>query len=147
MGEHHGLTTLVHKDIPSQTTNQVNFGPEVESLTVQIWLNKECFLLHNIYNTGSEININPVQHIGKSLLLGDFNAHHPTWSQGTPNMAGRLIDEQLTNLDTYVLMNGDNGIYTPTTKHGSVIDLSIVHVEIAMKSNWSIYDGLISDHL
>ena len=43
-------------------------------------------------------------------------------------------------------MNMENTGYEATTTYDTIIDLSIVHRDIAAKANWNIYDEMSSDH-
>ena len=57
--------------------------------------------------------------------------------------AVRGLLEQIENAHTHTIMNNPQ---TRTTKYNTTIDLTIVHTSIAAKSEWEIYDNLISNH-
>ena len=53
----HGMVILVHKDIPSDLAQQFIFGPQTESLSIRIWIRGTSYLIHNIYNNGTTVNL------------------------------------------------------------------------------------------
>ena len=142
----HGMVILVHKDIPSDLAQQFIFGPQTESLTIRIWIRGTSYLIHNIYNNGTTVNLSAAPSNERSMFLGDFNAHHASWCCARQNRAGINISDQLDDIDEYVKMNMESTEYVATTTYDTTIDLSIVHRDIAAKANWSIYDGMSSDH-
>ena len=142
----HGMVILVHKDIPSDLAQQFIFGPQTESLTIRIWIRGTSYLIHNIYNNGTTVNLSAAPSNERSMFLGDFNAHHASWCRARQNRAGINISDQLDDIDEYVMMNMESTEYVATTTYDTTIDLSIVHRDIAAKANWSIYDGMSSDH-
>ena len=76
-------------------------------------------------------------------MVGDFNARDEMWCRDH-NRAGRLLNEQLQDRDNFCLMNHPQ-VWTTTYK--TAIDLSLLPVDMAPLTNWSIYPGLLSDHL
>ena len=79
-------------------------------------------------------------------MVGDFNARDEMWCRNH-NRAGRLHNkqlQQLQHLDNFCLMNHPQ---VWTTINNTAIDLSPLPVDIAPLTNWSIYPGLLSDHL
>ena len=75
----HGMVILVHKDIPSDLAQQFIFGPQTESLTIRIWIRGTSYLIHNIYNNGTTVNLSAAPSNERSMFLGDFKAHHASW--------------------------------------------------------------------
>ena len=142
----HGMMILVHEDIPSDFAPEVKFRTQTESLSIRIWVRGVSYLIHNIYNNGDSVNLSAASLNEKSMFLGDFNAHHVTWFRATQNRTGINISDQLDSLDDYVKMDMESHEYVVTTTYDTTIDLSIIHRDIAAKCNWSIYDGLSSDH-
>ena len=76
-------------------------------------------------------------------MVGDFNARDERWCRANKR-AGRLLNEQIQYLDNFCLMNHPQ-VWTTVNK--TVIDLSLVPVDMAPSTSWSIYPGLLSDHL
>ena len=76
-------------------------------------------------------------------MVGYFNARDERWCRANIR-AGHLLNEQIQDLDNFCLMNHPQ-VWSTVNK--SVIDLSLVPVDMAPLTSWSIYPGLLSDHL
>ena len=123
---------------------QLRIGDVTESLSVRVWLNNKSILLHNIYRVDGEFDVvTPLSDSEESIMAADFNARHTSWCRNN-NAAGSSLNDQLVQLDTHILMNTP---HLSTTVHDTGIDLSLVSNEMAAKTYWSIYPGLVSDHL
>ena len=140
----HGMVTLIKHPIPSEEADQIHIGDGTETLSTRIWLNNKPLILHNIYRVDGELDITtPLTRDPRSIMVGDFNARDEMWCRDH-NRAGRLLNEQLQDLDNFCLMNHPQ-VWTTTYK--TAIDLSLLPVDMAPLTNWSIYPGLLSDHL
>ena len=140
--ECHGLLTIVSDRVPSECAQQqLRISDGTESLS---WLNNKSILLHNIYRVDGEFDVvTPQSHGEEVIMAGDFNARYTSWCRAN-NAAGSSLNDQLVQLDTHILMNTP---HVSTTVHDTVIDLSLVSNEMAANTYWSIYPGLVSDHL
>ena len=135
----HRMVTMIKHTIPLEEAEQMHLGDGTETLSTRIWLNNKPLLLHNIYRVDGELDIaTPLTRDPRSIMVGDFNARDEIWSRDH-NRAGRILNEQLQNIDIFCLMNH------PINK--TAIDLSLLPVDIAPLTNWSTYPGLLSDHL
>ena len=107
-------------------------------------MNNTPLLIHNLYRMDGDLDITtPLTREPRSIMVGDFNARDERWCR-VNNRVGRLFNEQIQDLDNFCLM------YHPqvwTTVNKTVIDLSLVPVDMAPLTSWSIYPGLLSDHL
>ena len=140
----HGMVTLVKHTIPSEEADQIHLGDGTETLSTRIWLNNKPLLLHNIYRVDGELDITtPLTREPRSIMVGDFNARDEMWCR-CHNRAGRILNEKLQHLDNFCLMNHPQ---VWTTINNTAIDLSLLPVDMAPLTNWSIYPGLLSDHL
>ncbi|CAG9569775.1 unnamed protein product [Danaus chrysippus] len=85
----------------------------------------------------------------KTLILGDFNAHHTAWSY-TTDTRGRLLSDTSIN-HNYVFLN--NGHFTRCAKfNDSTIctspDISFCSADLSLDFDWNITnESLGSDHL
>ena len=135
----HGMVTMIKHTILSEEAEKIHLGDGTE-----IWLNNKPLLLHNIYQVDEELDITtPLTREPRSIMVGDFNARDEMWCRDH-NRAGRLLNEQLRNLDNFCLMNHPQ-VWTTINK--TAIDLSLLPVDIVPLTDWSIYHGLLSDHL
>ena len=140
----HGLLTLVKHTIPSEAADQVDLGDGTETLSTRIWINNKPLLLHNLYRVNGDLDVTTtITRESRSILAGDFNARDERWCRSN-NPAGRLLNEQIQDLDNFCLMNHPQ---VWTTVYKTAIDLSIVPADMAPSTSWSIYPGLLSDHL
>ena len=141
--ECHGLITIIRNTLPSTTHPTIATSEGTEVLTTKVWIDKKTTLLHNIYRVRGEMAITEIlAHRLPSILAGDFNAHHTLWCRST-NAPGRTLLNQIEDSNSYTIMNNPE-FYT--TIYDTTIDLTIVHSSIAAKSEWTLYDNLISDH-
>ena len=140
----HGMVTMIKHTIPSEEAEQIHLGDGTETLSTRIWLNNKPLLLHNIYRVVGELDIStPLTREPRSIMVGDFNASDDMWCIDH-NRAGRLLNEQLQNPDNCCLLNHP---LVWTTINKTAIDLSLFPVDIVPLPYWSIYPGLLSDHL
>ena len=141
--ECHGLITIIRNTLASTTHPTIATSEGTEVLTTKVWIDKKPTLLHNIYRVRGEIAFTEIlAHRLPSILAGDFNAHHTLWCRST-NAPGRTLLNQIEDSNSYTIMNNPE---SSTTIHDTTIDLTIVHSSIAAKSEWTLYDNLISDH-
>ena len=79
----------------------------------------------------------------RSIMVGDFNARDEMWCIDH-NRAGRILNQQLQNLYNFCIMNHPQ-VWTTINK--TEIDISLLPVDMAPLTDWSIYPRLFSDHL
>jgi hypothetical protein len=84
-----------------------------------------------------------------SLILGDFNTHHPWWdpfaktSTGADQLVEWIEHQNLSLLNT----PGEETFFRPNLARGSVIDLTLATESLANKiQDWQILPDLGSDH-
>lgn len=81
------------------------------------------------------------------MLLGDFNAHSPSWGSEITNRSGRNL---LYFMDTYnlcILNDGSPTRFTAPQQRKSAVDLSLCSSSVITKCSWNILkDPLSSDH-
>ena len=124
----HGLVTLIKHTIPSEATDQVHLRVGTETLSTRIWINNKPLILHNLYRVDGDLDITtPLTREPRSIMVGDFNARDERWCRAN-NRAGRLLNEQIQDLDNFCLMNHPQ---VCTTINKTVIDLSLVPVDMA----------------
>ena len=138
----HGMVTMIKHTIPSEKAVQIHLGDG--TLSTRIWINNKPLIPHNIYRMDGDLDITtPFTREPRSIMVGDLNARDEMWCRDD-NRAGRILNEQLQNLDNFCLMNHPQ-VWTTINK--TEIDLSPLPVDIAALTNWSIYPGLLSDNL
>ena len=147
LGRTRGLITFVKNSVPSEKFDfNSDVGKATEVLAVKIYLDSGPFLLFNIHRRRAQHKffLQPfLQHPFKSVLLGDFNAHHPRWGpiDKPATRSGRDLAEQLDDFNDYICIN-----HSVATRHKSGLDLAILHNDLAAVSDWDIHPTLNSDH-
>ena len=138
------MVTMIKHTIPLEEAIIIHLGYGTETLSTRILFNNKPLLLHNIYRVAGELDITTsLTREPRSVMVGDFNARDEMWCRDH-NRAGRLLNEQLQNLDIFCLMNHPQ-VWTTINK--TAIDLSLLMIDILPLTSWWIYPGLLSDHL
>lgn len=84
-----------------------------------------------------------------AIILGDFNAHHTTWSYKNDHR-GNLIYDALMDSNFFVLNDGTHTRVRLVDNNWqqSAPDLSLISNDIALGVNWNVLnENLGSDHL
>ena len=101
-------------------------------------------LLHNTYRVDGELDITPpLTRELRSMMVVNFNARDELWCRDH-NTEGRILNEQLQNLDNFCLINQQQ-VWTTINK--TTIDLISFPVDMFPLTDWLIYPELFSDHL
>ena len=148
-----GLATAVKKSIPANTCNDhIPAGQEVETLAVTIHLEDGPLLICNVYKNcnrhrGASLTPQPLlEHLQcrRSIVAGDFNAHHPLWEP--PGRLGSCLtgDALARALDETHMVLLNTGAATHV--NGGALDLALATPDIAMGAEWSTSDDILSDH-
>ena len=83
-----------------------------------------------------------------SILLGDFNAHHPDWSRGRPNPLGRSLDVFCGQREFSVFGFRDTPTLLNTRGTLSSPDIVLAGPRAApLVAEWRTLDSIGSDHL
>ena len=151
-----GIGVLVRNDI-LVLANHINIKPncamEVQCLKIKM----KYFVLDilNIYNVPeSNISINDLNFYVNQLsnfavMIGDLNAHHPSWSfNNKRNASGDAIAQLLTNNDTMCLLTPPRLVTYVDFARGtpSTLDLCIVSSNLRTNSSLQTGPDLGSDH-
>ena len=129
-----------------------------EHLAITAIINNHRINIYNIYippasscPPGFSPALDPLfQAQGDTLILGDFNAHHPSWYSSTSDSSaasrGVSIHDSLVDSDL-VLLNTEQHTRLPTSGNPSSPDLTISSPHIAIDSDWRPTITGNSDHL
>jgi hypothetical protein len=142
-----GLVTLVKASIGYKIINTP--GP-IENLVIEINLNGKVYNIANVYISPTQNiiadDLEAVFKLKNAIVIGDFNAHSPSWKSDDLNNRGRVL-EALLDKFSYVVCNTGTPTYQKVRGGGSVLDLSIVSSSIAMTCTWSALNTTLgSDH-
>ena len=137
----YGMVTTIKRTIPSEEAEHIHLGDGTETLSIRIWLNKKKQYYYTIcmYVDGELDVKTPLSREPISIMVGDFNARDEMWCSDH-NRAGRLLNDQLQNLDSICLMKHPQ---VSTTINKTEIDLSILPVDMVPLTDGSIYPGYL----
>ena len=81
------------------------------------------------------------------LVLGDVNAHSPTWGDSRLDGRGRML-ENLFHENNFIVLNSKEQTFIHSAYHTtSAIDLAVASPSIALDFKWAVHDDLCgSDH-
>ena len=134
-----GVVTMIRSDFSFKTLNN---PVETECLIVEVMVNKKLFKIANVYNRpNSDINVNEYCNILAdtcTVMTGDLNGHSPLWGGDHLDKTGRIL-ENIIEETNCVVINSGQGTYQKVGGGMSVLDLSIVSNDLALKSNWSYF--------
>ena len=81
----------------------------------------------------------------RSIIGGDFNAHHPAWGSNRPDARGRIILGLVEEFGYSPANSGAATYHSRTWKSLSHIDLTILHPGL-LYTSWSTVCSSTSDH-
>lgn len=150
----HGTGLAVRDDIPHRVV-QLDSDLEASAVTIQFPFKLTIVSLYMAprNRVGKEVNVvGKLQHLIAQLpvpyvIVGDLNAHHPSWGSHKEDVRGDRLFQLLNTLGCSVLNDGRPTRVDPTSGVESVIDLSIASWDAASQFTWQVVDDLHnSDH-
>ena len=147
-----GLAILVKNTLPAKRiANPIPCGDNVETLGITITLQDMNLNIYNLYrklhrdNTGTlELTqLFALTSTENTVIMGDFNAHHPLLSSPIPtNTAGVHIAQMLEDFPEVALLN--NGQQTHI--RGGRLDLTFLSTHLRILTKWEVHPTITSDH-
>ena len=150
-----GVAILSHKSILACKTNYNTSNNDIEVVGVKI-LN--CDQIRYIYSVYCPSDARTTQYDWdhllsfcdtKTLILGDFNAHHVDWSYKTDTRGTQLYNSIVDS--NFITLNDGNATRLQLVQgvlHKTSPDLSLVSSDIPFNFDWSVTnESLGSDHL
>ena len=81
-----------------------------------------------------------------TLILCDFNAHHPSWYSILTDTRGRKMSDSINGSD-YGILNWDSPTRVPPNAKSSSTDVSLAPASLITSCSWKTLLTLSSDHL
>ena len=146
-----------HHHPPRQPRDGAAHHVGVEHLSITAIIIKIPIHIHNIYipptsscpPTYSPSITRLFQARDDTLILGDFNVHHPAWYSQTCDIRAErwryIIHDTLTD-SNLLLLNTNSPTRLPSDANLNYPDLSISTQHMAIDSQWSTMTTLNSDH-
>lgn len=150
-----GVAFLIHRSIKSERVPIVHNNPGLEIIHIKIY---NCSQIENIICVYCSSEVVTIKRdwerlfslfSRKSIILGDFNGHHVSWSYKS-DTRGKQIFECLFESDYVVLNDGSPTRFqlVQGNLRQSSPDLSLVTSDIASILNWTVTkESLGSDHI
>ncbi|CAH2089919.1 unnamed protein product [Euphydryas editha] len=150
-----GLAILVHQSINCCLKTLPSNYNNIDVLCLELLNSNKLQHIIGVYSpTNITVSVGDYQELfshfsEKTLIVGDFNAHHTAWSY-TTDTRGRLLSDTSIN-HNYVFLN--NGDFTRCAKlNDSIIctspDISFCSADLSLDFDWNVTnESLGSDHL
>lgn len=151
----HGAGLAVREDVPHKVVH-LNTDLEATAVTIQYPYKLTVVSIYvgpRTCRAGREPNV-----IGKFhdlitqlpvpyVVVGDLNAHHPSWGSHKEDIRGTRLAQLLDDSGCSVLNDGRPTRFDPTTGVESAIDLAIASWDVPGQLVWQVHDDLHgSDH-
>ena len=117
------------------------------------------FFIYNIYNQKDQLQstsprtfervLRDTRLLNPSLVLGDFNLHHPSWDPLSCQSPGAECFVDWTEDNNLTLLNcpGERTFFRPQMERETVLDLTYVSTSLVGKiKDWQILPSIGSDH-
>lgn len=154
-----GVAFLIKNEIAFQEIPLPDIQP-VEAIAIKTTNTINPILFISIYIPPSPINnsqirnplstlLNFIDQVNlRTVLAGDFNAHHPVWNVSDKTCPrGELLLGSIENRNMVILNDGTSTMITHPNKLPSAIDLTLVSNCLAPLAEWSVLDEEIcGDH-
>ena len=151
-----GLVVFNHESIPfskQPSSPEALSVPHLEELTIKANIGNTKFIISNIYippasscSNGYQSSIEHLLTTLDTLILGEFNAHHPSWYSGSTNTRGKGMDDSINEFD-YGTLNWESPTRVPPNAEPSSPDASLASTSLITSCSWQTLFTLSSDHL
>ena len=155
-GQEGGLLIFIHRSITfskQPSSPESLFDPHLEELSIKAELGNTKLIISNVYippssscSNGYNSSIEHLQTTPDTLILGDFNAHHPSWYSRSTNTRGRKMADSINGSD-YGILNWDSPTTVPPNAEPSSPDVSLASASLITSCSWQTLSTLSSDHL
>ncbi|CAF5023628.1 unnamed protein product [Rotaria magnacalcarata] len=143
-----GVLVAVHKSIHTQRI--VGFGNIPNLIALEIGVDNNKFQLVTCYSPPHEqipfkIFDRILQINENTIITGDFNAKHNSWSRSIENPKGKTLFNWLSSLQTRSAMDIINKFIPTSTRSNATIDLIITPSHMSSNS-FSVLPSIGNDH-
>lgn len=152
-----GIAVLVRRRLNYRCIDfQRTLDPSIECLAIEIFSRGKSNRIVGIYRhpniPPSRDSIRKIMAFAgsnpSSIVVGDFNAHHPLWGSQRTSLAGRLIVEEMQDYNVVLLSSPSHTFLPPPPKNPSTLDLVFASPDVAPLVECTVHDDLCgSDHL
>ena len=150
------LLVFIHESITfskQPSSPETLSDPHLEELTIKADIGNTKLIISNIYippasscSNGYQSSIEHLLTTPDTLILGDFNAHHPSWYSRSTDTRGKRMDDSI-NGSNYGKLNWDSPTRVPPNAEPSSPDGSLASTSLITSCSWQTLSTLSSDHL
>ena len=151
-----GLLIFIHRSVTfskQPSSAESLYDPHLEELAIEAEIVNTKLIISNIYipptsscSNGYKSSIEHLLTTKDSLILGDFNAHHPSWYSGSTDTRGRKMADSINGSD-HGILNWDTPTRVPPNAEPSSPDVSLASASVITSCYWQTLSTLSSDHL
>ena len=155
-GQGGGLLIFIHRSITfsKQPSSPESLSdPHLEELSIKPERGNAKLIISNVYmppaspcSNGYQSSIEHLLTTPHTLILGDFNAHHPSWYSRSTDTRGRKMTDSINGSD-YGILNWDSPTRVPPKAEPSSPDVSLASGSLITSCSWNTLLTLSSDHL
>ena len=138
-GQGRGLLIFIHRSVTfskQPSSAESLYDPHLEELAIEAEIEYTKLIISNIYippasscSNGYQSYIGHLLKTKDSLILGDFNAHHPSWYSGLTDTRGRKMADSTNGSDPGIL-NWDTPTRVPHNAEPSSPDVSLASAHL-----------------
>ena len=127
--------------------------PHLQELSIKVELGNTKLIIFNVCiptasscSNGYHSSIEHLLTTPDTLILGNFNAHHPSWYFRSTDTRGRKMEDSINGSD-YGILNWDSPTRVPPNAEPSSPDVSLATASLITSCSWQTLSTLSSDHL
>ena len=123
-----GLLVFIHESITfskQPSSPEMLSDPHLEEFAIKADIGNTKLIISNIYihpasscSNGYQSSIEHLMTTLDTLILGDFNAHHPSWYSRTTDTRGKRMDDSINGSD-YGILKCDSPTRVPPNSEPS----------------------------
>ena len=151
-----GILIFIHRSVTSSkqpSSAESLYDPHLEELAIEDEIGNTKLIISIIYippasscSIGYQSSIEHLLMTQDSLILGDVNAHHPSWYSGSTDTRGRKMAHSIIGSD-HGILNWDTPTRVPPNAEPSSADVSLASASLITSCSWQTLSTLSSDHL
>ena len=148
-----GLLVFIHESITfskQPSSPEALSDPHLEELTIKADIGNTKLIISNIYippasscSNGYQSSIEHLLTTLDTIILGDFNTHHPSWYSRSTDTRGKRMD----NGSNFGILNWDSPTRVPPNAEPSSPNVSLASTSLITSCSWQTLSTLSSDHL
>ena len=155
-GQRGGLLIFIHSSITFSKqllSPKCLSDPHLEELSIKAELGNTKLIISNVYmppasycSNGYHSSIEHLLTTPDTLILGDFNVHHPSWYSRSTDTKVRKMADSINGSD-YAILHWDSPTRVPPNAEPSTPDVSLASASLITSCSWQTLSTLSSDHL